>query len=131
MDIATYLKEHHIKPSYPRMKILDYMMAQKNHPTVDMIYGHLVKEIPTLSKTTVYNTMELFLENRVVQLIGIDEKEKHYDTDVSVHAHFKCDGCGRIMDMCLDGPLPTPRSPGLLKVREIQYYVKGLCEQCK
>lgn len=131
MDIVTYLKEHNIKPSYSRIRILDYMMTHKNHPTVDMIYGNLVKEMPTLSKTTVYNTMELFLNSGVVKLISIDEKEKRYDADISTHGHFRCDNCGRIVDLYFDGPLPMPKAHEDLEIREIQYYAKGLCKHCK
>lgn len=131
MDIATYLKEHNIKPSYSRIRILDYMLTHKNHPTVDMIYGNLVKEIPTLSKTTVYNTMELFLNHNVVKLISIDEKETRYDADISTHGHFKCDNCGRIVDLFFEEPLPVHKSDKILEIREIHYYAKGLCEQCK
>lgn len=131
MDYTAHLKEHHVKPSYTRIKILDYMVTRKNHPTVDMIYGELSKELPTLSKTTVYNTMDLFLENGVIQLIGIDEKETRYDADISVHAHFKCDKCGKIIDLFFDEPLPGIKGLEGLKVREVQYYVKGLCDQCE
>ena len=54
-DIGNYLKKHNIKPSYQRMKIFQYLLDNHNHPTVDTIYRALCTEIPTLSKTTVYN----------------------------------------------------------------------------
>ncbi len=49
-----------IKPSYQRIKIYEYIFNNNIHPTVDNIYKKLLKEIPTLSKTTVYNTLKLF-----------------------------------------------------------------------
>ena len=61
-DIGNYLKEHNIKPSYQRMKIFQYLLDNHNHPTVDTIYKALCTEIPTLSKTTVYNTLNLFIQ---------------------------------------------------------------------
>jgi len=59
-DIGNYLKNHDIKPSYQRMKIFQYLLDNHVHPTVDTIYKALCPEIPTLSKTTVYNTLNLF-----------------------------------------------------------------------
>ncbi len=53
--LRAYLEEEGIQPSYHRLKILEYMMNHRTHPTVDIIYKNLSKEIPTLSKTTVYN----------------------------------------------------------------------------
>ena len=63
-NIGEYLKAHEIKPSYQRIKIFQYLVENKNHPTVDMIYKALCTEIPTLSKTTVYNTLNLFIEKQ-------------------------------------------------------------------
>jgi Fe2+ or Zn2+ uptake regulation protein len=130
MNIPEYLHEHGVKPSYPRVRILDYMLVKKNHPTVDMIYAELSKEIPTLSRTTVYNTVNLFNEKGLVQKLGIDEQETRYDADISVHAHFRCDSCGKILDLTTEGELPEITGPEQITVREIQFYVKGLCEQC-
>lgn len=126
---ANLLQSKGIKPSYLRIRILSYMLTMRNHPTVDMIYHALSPEIPTLSRTTIYNTVDLFLENRLVQLIGIDEKEIRYDADISTHAHFLCEKCGRILDLPINKDWPIFESPDI-KIREIQYYLKGLCKQC-
>ena len=121
MDVAEYLSEHGVKPSYQRVRVLSYMLEKKNHPTVDMIFGELSKDIPTLSRTTVYNT---------VQKLGIDDEEARYDADITVHAHFRCDKCGNIFDLPVQEPAVIT---GLekMKVREIQYFIKGLCDKCK
>ena len=58
--VTKSLTEHNIKPTFPRMKIYEYLMEHKNHPSVDSVYQELVEEIPTLSRTTVYNTLHLF-----------------------------------------------------------------------
>jgi hypothetical protein len=39
-NIGDYLKSHDIKPSYQRIKVFEYLMQHKNHPTVDMIYKY-------------------------------------------------------------------------------------------
>lgn len=131
LNTAEYLKEKGIKPSYQRVRVLDYMLEKRNHPTVDMIYLALSPEIPTLSKTTVYNTVNLFLDKGVVQLIGIDEQEMRYDADMTVHGHFKCDACGRILDLRLNGDKPLFAGAEGLKIREMQFYLKGLCDACQ
>ena len=37
-----------------------------NHPTVETIYKELIDEIPTLSKTTVYNTLKQFVNILII-----------------------------------------------------------------
>ena len=61
--VIETLSNHNIKPSLQRIAVYSYLIEKKNHPTVDMIYSDLHPTMPTLSKTTVYNTLKLFIEN--------------------------------------------------------------------
>jgi Fur family ferric uptake transcriptional regulator/Fur family peroxide stress response transcriptional regulator len=115
-----------------RMAILDYLIQHPVHPTADMIFSQLSPAIPTLSKTTVYNTLKLLEEQGAICSLTIDEKNVRYDADTSVHAHFKCKKCGRIKDIpagTLD--LKTLPDDGKLLITECQIYYKGYCEECQ
>ena len=63
MTSAEKLMEKGIRPSLTRVMIYDYLLSHRTHPTVDEIYKELSPKAPTLSKTTVYNTVKLFEEN--------------------------------------------------------------------
>ena len=43
-----------------RIAIMEYLMDNPIHPSADDIYTALSPSMPTLSKTTVYNTLKLF-----------------------------------------------------------------------
>ncbi|KAA6316446.1 Peroxide-responsive repressor PerR, partial [termite gut metagenome] len=73
MNVQEQLSMHGIKPSLQRMAIMDYLLEHHTHPTVEEIYMALFPSIPTLSKTTVYNTLKLFAEQGVVNMLTIDE----------------------------------------------------------
>ena len=62
MKTYKYLQGYGIKPSIQRIAIMDYLLTHKTHPSIEEIYLALCDEIPTLSKTTVYNTLKLFAE---------------------------------------------------------------------
>lgn len=129
--VDEYLNEHGIKPSYQRIKVFDYLIKNKNHPTVDMIYKELVGEIPTLSKTTVYNTLKLFHEKGIILIINIEDNETRFDADISNHGHFKCKSCGEIYDFDLnenDLNLPVLKN---YSIDEQHIYLKGVCPNCK
>jgi Fe2+ or Zn2+ uptake regulation protein len=129
-NISEYLKTNGIKPSYQRIRIFEYLMRTKAHPTVDTIYRALVPEIPTLSKTTVYNTLNLFVENRIAYLISIEENEARYDADTSMHGHFKCVSCQRVFDFEVEADHLRFDGPEGSVVREKHIYYKGLCSEC-
>lgn len=130
MEIDKHLKSNDIKPSYQRIRIYEYLINKKNHPTVDNIYKELQQEIPTLSKTTVYNTLNLFVEKKIVQLIGIEENEMRYDADISTHAHFKCKDCEEVFDVFFNlSEIPIKELEGF-DVEEEHLYFKGICKKC-
>lgn len=129
-NIGDYLKEHGIKPSYQRIRIFQYLLENRNHPTVDMIYKALCPEIPTLSKTTVYNTLNLFIEKKIVNVIVIEENETRYDSIMDVHGHFKCECCGKIFDIGINKDLVRDEMLKDCKINEQHYYFKGICKDC-
>lgn len=56
------LEDCGLRPSVQRLLIMDYLLSHHTHPTVEEVYRDLCKKCPTLSKTTVYNTLRLFSE---------------------------------------------------------------------
>lgn len=128
--IQQFLKMHSIKPSHHRIKIYQYLVENRNHPSVDMIYQELVQTIPTLSKTTLYNTLQLFLEKGIVIMITIDENETRYDADISLHGHFRCDKCGQIFDIRLNTADWELEDIDGFTIKESHIYFKGWCPRC-
>lgn len=120
-----------VKPSYPRLKILEYLVEFRNHPTAEEIYEQLVKEMPTLSRTTVYNTLNLFVDEGVIIPINISSNETRYDATVMDHGHFRCTQCGRIVDFPIEvGDCNIMELSGC-KVTGRSIYFKGACPDCQ
>ncbi len=133
MDLTkSYLLENDIKPSVQRIAIMMYLREHRVHPTADEIYKDLHAQIPTLSKTTVYNTLKLFVEKGAILKITIDEKTVRYDGYKQKHAHFRCLRCGNVFDIPLEENIIFPESDetkGFI-VMETQVYHNGYCIDC-
>ncbi|HAF60322.1 MAG: transcriptional repressor [Clostridiales Family XIII bacterium] len=130
-ELKQDLKRRNINLSHQRLKVLEYLTQNRCHPTVDQIYTDLLhKEIPTLSKTTVYNTLRMLAEEGLVKVITIEDNETRYDIDVAEHGHFKCESCGSIYDFTID--MDSLELGGLnnFKVKEKDVYFKGICPEC-
>ncbi len=129
--IIEHMQQHGIKPSVQRIAILNYLLTHYTHPTVDEIYADLSPAMPTLSKTTVYNTLKLFADAGLVLNLNLDEKNQRFDGYIQPHAHFICTNCGKIEDFFPKDELfclPESENKDIQKV-EISYY--GLCNTCK
>jgi Fe2+ or Zn2+ uptake regulation protein len=95
-SLSEMLKKHSIKPSHQRLQILNYIISNPCHPTIDQIYSRVHTELPTLSRTTIYNTLKIFVEAGLAQEVTIENKEVRYDARTESHGHFKCKKCGKI-----------------------------------
>ncbi len=124
-----------IRPSVQRLAIMEYLLGHNSHPTVEEVYLALVDDIPTLSRTTVYNTLRMFSERGAAQMVTIDEHRVSYDGITRNHGHFYCRKCGRIFDI----EMPSMQAPHLPegsvipevgRVDDVQYYYKGICQDC-
>lgn len=130
LNAVADLEKHGVKPSHPRLQIYAFLEKNRIHPTVDEIFSRLLPENPTLSRTTVYNTVKLFVEKGVVDPVLIEDNEVRYDIDRSFHGHFKCDACGRVYDI-FPGPVSINlKVPEGFQVKHKHLYYRGLCKDC-
>lgn len=130
-ELRDILSEKGVKPSFHRMRILEYLIEKKSHPTADMIFRDISGEIPTLSKTTIYNTLTKFIEMGIAQSITIEDNEVKYDATVDDHAHFKCTKCGNIYDINMDTKIISIKTLSGHLVNERHLYFKGICKPCQ
>ena len=129
-QVAEKLRTFGIHPSQPRIAIYSYLDSKRNHPTADMVYAALSPEYPSLSKTTVYNTLKLFRNSGAVQQVIIEDGELRFDCDISRHAHFKCTECGAVHDLFFDPARNLPSLPPEFSVEEIHVNYRGKCGVC-
>lgn len=130
-----YLAKFGIKPSVQRIAVMKYLLNHKTHPNVDEIFMALHSAIPTLSKTTIYNTLSLFIETGAVSSINIDKKNIRYDADIKPHAHFRCKKCHAIIDL----PVPNVCHEVFaiadiykdLLIQDVEISLKGYCQNCQ
>jgi Fur family ferric uptake transcriptional regulator/Fur family peroxide stress response transcriptional regulator len=131
-EAVERLKSKSIKPSMQRVAIMDYLIMNRTHPSVDDVYRGLASTIPTLSKTTVYNTLKLFSEKGAALMLTIDESRVNFDGDTSPHTHFLCNGCGKIYDLQMSASIKEVVGMSIAghQISEIHYYYKGVCKAC-
>ena len=124
------LKENSIKITPQRLEILKYLDENRTHPTVDEIYSSLKEKNPSLSKTTVYNSVETLREHGIIQSLTISGSELRYDFENKMHHHFLCKKCGTIIDIDIECPNIGKMLESGHKVEEVHGYFKGICKKC-
>jgi len=132
MDVYHNLLKNGIRPSTQRLAIMNYLLTHPTHPTVDEVYQGLCNQIKTLSRTTVYNTLRMFAEKNLAQMITINEHHVCYDGCTCPHKHFYCNRCGHVFDIFDETSISQPVSMNIdgHQVLETQVYYRGLCKNC-
>lgn len=132
MESYERLLAHQIKPSMQRIAIMDYLIEHPIHPSADDVYTALLPVMPTLSKTTVHNTLRLFAEQGAVLMLTIDDRNTNFDADTSPHGHFFCKKCSKIYDVKTVDALGAAQLIEVdgNRVTEMHSYYKGICRYC-
>jgi len=126
-----YLISRGVRPSMQRLAILDYIASTKSHPTADQLYVELKKSMPTLSRMTVYNTLNLLADVGAIVTLDVDNRNRRFDANNSLHAHFICTKCGKVSDLVIESPDSIERNiPKDARIDYIKLFYLGICNNC-
>jgi Fur family peroxide stress response transcriptional regulator len=128
------LRGHGFKLTPQRLAVIKYMLGNESHPSALTIHGDLKKRYPSLSFSTVYNTLNVLEEIGEVRSVFVFSDHLNYDPHVEPHIHFLCRECKRIHDIHIadiDGvQLPAGEIDGHI-VDSSQLILKGTCKNCR
>ncbi len=130
-DLKQELIDAGIRPSVQRLAIFEYVRQSCQHPTAEVVYEALCDELGSLSLTTVYNTLKLFVDAGLISMLTIDDTFRCFDGNRNYHAHFRCNHCGCIVDMEMKKDfISLVEGVEGYEVTDAQLYLKGLCPVC-
>jgi Fur family peroxide stress response transcriptional regulator len=133
-QVVEVLRKQGFKITPQRIAILEILEGNTSHPSAEDIYGKLVEKYPSISLTTVYNTLETLRDIGEIQELTIDKSRRHYDPNIDRHHHVICINCGYIGDIFADfsQALQVPKDVSdqfAIVNHTVQFY--GLCTSCK
>ena len=99
--IEQLLTEHDVLPTSQRVDVAAVILDRPQHLSADQIIDRLRENGSTVSKATVYNTLNLFSKNGLVTEINIDATRKYYDSTTHSHHHFYHVETGELIDIPL------------------------------
>ena len=128
-QIKQILAEHGLKVSEQRIMILDFLCRTQSHPTADEIFQTLNQSDPILSRATVYNTLNTFVETGVIHALEMRDNETRYDAALQEHGHFRCNHCKKIYNFEINQDLLEMELPGFI-IDDHSVTFRGICPDC-
>lgn len=119
--------------SKQRDAIMEFLMTRKDHPTADVVYEHVRKQLPNISLGTVYRNLTLLSETGSLLRLRVGDGVDHFDATTTPHYHFICHGCGKVIDLDMESleemnAEACRNFKGTIKGHVAYFY--GDCEEC-
>jgi len=104
------LSSLNIKPTSQRLDIAEIMFCKDQHLSAEDIITILNNSDSSISRATVYNTLNLFADKGLVRRVVIDSSKIYYDSKTTPHSHYFNVDTGEISDVEFEdvkiSPLP-------------------------
>jgi len=131
--IIDALRKKGYKATSQRIAICRLVLSSHEHPTAQTVYREMKKLHPTVSVATVYKTLRILKELRLVQELPLSQGETRFDSNVSPHLNVLCLQCGTVSDVndqTIRNVVGRAASRIKFTVTAQRFDVYGLCEKC-
>jgi len=98
-NLADKLRAHGINPTHQRIEIAYALFSRHEHLSADQVMSIVNERHSETSKATVYNTLNLFLEKRLICEVIVDPSKVFYDPNTEPHYHMYDGQTGRLTDI--------------------------------
>ena len=82
-----------------RIEITRVLFAQPVHLTAEQVLERVRVRAPDTSRATVYNTLRLFCEKKLVRELIVDRDRAVFDSNATVHHHLYDVVTGQVSDL--------------------------------
>lgn len=98
--IEDLLTRHGVKATPQRAVIAEFLLGTCAHPTADEVFQAVSDKLPvSLSRATVYNTLNCLVEAGVIKEVFTEPGKARYDANMSDHHHFVDVKTGKVFDI--------------------------------
>lgn len=129
MTSQDKLREAGIRITGPRLRIYDYLLTHRTHPTCEDIYKDLKTDDDSLSLASVYNVTDKLAEVGLVTELISPDGQKHYDGITDFHGHFFCKKCSNVMDVMCCKDFAADALEGN-RIDSVSLIISGVCKVC-
>ena len=98
-DLADLLRLRGISPTHQRIEIAHALYSRSEHLSADQVLAIVNQRHPETSRATVYNTLNLFVEKKLVREVIVDPDRVFYDPNTAPHYHIYNIETGQLTDI--------------------------------
>lgn len=132
---SRFLEENGLRKTPERFAILDKAFSLNSHFSIDALYHAVVDSGYHVSRTTIYNTVEVLVSAGILLRHNFANQPAQYEriSGVTGHHHLICNRCGKIREIRepeIDSLLSS-RHFGTFSPLRSELNIYGLCSHCQ
>jgi Fur family peroxide stress response transcriptional regulator len=115
-----------------RIGVLDILLNLDNHPTIEYITEYLRINFPRISDSTVYNILDTFVKNGIINRVKTENGIIRFDPVTEQHHHLYSADSEQIedffdteLDKLLNDYFRKKQFPNF-KIEDIRVHIKGI-----
>jgi Fur family peroxide stress response transcriptional regulator len=97
-DIIEAFRRNGLRATSQRIIIAEAVLNSVKHPTAEQVYDIVKRTNPSISLSTVYNTLHTLNDTNMLQEIAFSNSHR-YDPNTDIHVNLVCQNCGEIIDV--------------------------------
>lgn len=115
-----------LTPTPQRIAVAKSVMDAHKHLSADEVFRRAKRICPSVSRATVYNTLNLLVEKHVLKAQRLLEETIVFDANTRPHHHFVDEETGEIIDIPWeDLTIRGLENLGTVEVRDFQVVLRG------
>ena len=132
-ELARQLKQAGYKLTPARLAVIEVLEKNHDHLNHNQILEEGKQIYPKLSRATVYRTMELLVELKLMRPLYLNDPSQRFISAAGGHHHMVCTTCGTTFefDHCTVEQLAQELAEKYsFQIRSHLLEFQGLCEEC-
>jgi Fur family transcriptional regulator, ferric uptake regulator len=133
-EYAPQLRSRGFRVTAQRMAVLHVLHHSPARLSPNEVYRRARMDLPGLTETTVYRTLDFLSQNGLVWPIRMEKGHLVYELAGKQHHHLICRECGREMELdyaLLTGLYSTVEAASGYKLTDDHLTLFGICPECQ
>jgi len=119
--------------THQRQVLYRALLEAQDHPSPEMLYERVKRDIPSVSLGTVYRNIKTFLDNGLIGEASLHHGSLRLEANNAPHYHLVCRSCRKMFDLPEDqveGVRLRGTPPAGFHLERFVVEVHGLCAVC-
>ena len=131
--IIEAFRKNGFRATPQRVAIAKVVLSREDHPTAEQVFELVKRTHPSISLSTVYNTLHTMRDVNMLQELAFGNNNR-YDPNIGIHVNLVCQKCGDIIDIedqTIEKEVEEISNRRRFVITGHRFDIYGICRKCE